>query len=99
MPACKGHAARRRQHGAARLPAVPGKIMGQLIRDSINKLRKGNINNANQVGCTGNRSCQTKLTSSFNEIMSLVDKGNSVVMDVCTAFELVPHNILIKKAE
>lgn len=32
--------------------------------------------------------------------MSLVDKGNSVVvMDVCTAFELVPHNILIKKPE
>lgn len=79
---------------------MPGKIMGQLIRDSINKLKTGNINNANQVGCTGNRSCQTKLTSSFNEIMSLVDKGNSVVvMDVCTAVELVPPNILIKKPE
>lgn len=80
--------------------AAAGKIMGQLIRNSINKLRKGNINNASQAGCVGNRSCQTKLTSSFNEIMSLVDKGNSVVvMDVCTAFELVPHNILIKKPE
>lgn len=74
--------------------------MGQPIRDSINKWRKGNINNANQAGCTGNRSCQSKLTSSFNEIMSSVDKGNQVVvMDVCTACELVPQSVLIKKPE
>lgn len=48
----------------------------------------------------GNRSCQARLTSPFNDSMSLVDKGNSAaVMDVCTASGLVPPHILIKKAE
>lgn len=47
-----------------------------------------------------NRSCHTNLISFFDDIRTLVDKGNRVgvmYVDSCKAFHSVSHDILIKK--
>lgn len=55
--------------------------------------------NARQPGFVANSSCQANLVSFFEEVQSLVDKGNIFVRHVtlCTTFDLVPNSTLILK--
>lgn len=86
--------------GLTGLTSVPGKAVEKLIWDSINKeLKDVTTTNARQPGFVGNSSRQANLISFFEEVQSLVDKGNTFVrhLTFCTAFDLVPNSILILK--
>lgn len=72
-----------------------------MTQNSINtELADQNIMNAHQHGIMENRACQTDLISIFDEITSFVDNGNCVDatdLGFCKAFDLMPHDMLIKK--
>lgn len=76
--------------------------MEWLIWDLVNKeLEDTLMINANLQWFMEIRSRQTNLIY-FLMIISLVDKGNSVNViywDFCKAFDLIPHDILIKNLE
>ncbi|KAF7251754.1 Sec1 family domain-containing protein 1 [Varanus komodoensis] len=90
------------------LTAVSGKIMEQIIKKSICKhLGEIAVINRRQHGFIKNKSCQTNLSCQTNPIRliffwitSQMDKGNTVdiiYLDFSNAFDIVPHDILIRK--
>lgn len=79
---------------------VPRQAVEKLMRDSISKeLKDATTTNACPPGFVGNSSCQANLISFFEEVQSLVDKGNILVwhLTFCMALDLVPNSVLILK--
>ena len=61
-----------------------------------------NLLHLKQSGFRANHSCETALTLMVDTWLSALNRGNEIgllLVDLCKAFDLVDHNILIKKLE
>ena len=59
-----------------------------------------NLLHQKQSGFRANHSCETALTLMVDTWLSALNRGNEIgllLVDLCKAFDLVDHNILIKK--
>ena len=88
--------ARRSQPGNYKLvslPLIPGKVMEQLILETISKhMKDKKLLRSSQHGFTTGKSCFTGLINFYGDLTCLVDEGRAVA-GVCQAFSKSSHTV------
>uniref|UniRef100_A0A8C3H5H4 Reverse transcriptase domain-containing protein n=1 Tax=Chrysemys picta bellii TaxID=8478 RepID=A0A8C3H5H4_CHRPI len=83
------------------LTSVPGKIMEQVLKESIlQHLEERKVIRNSQHGFTNGKSCLTNLIAFYEEITGSVDEGKAVdvlFLVFSKAFDTVSHSILASK--
>ena len=66
------------------LISIPGKILEHIIKWTLCKHLENNaVITRSQHGFVKNKSCQTNLISFFDQVTSLIDKGNAAGVVLC----------------